>query len=244
MNEQGRNQRVGNTGASTMKALTKNAQPFAILKKTTPAVAQVTLPLPPPISTTTIVTVASSTTSLINTASVNSAKDFPSLTHPPQPPFEPAPPLKKKAQTEPPLPNTETPVEKSIEEEVTTFVIDDQQITKRRDTEATNEEEGNVLEFDEMLNMDILYGQGLPYPFILEQWRPPMNKLSSPEDHKDRRHPLSQSLSKPSKPLMPRQPLRQSLLLRKRVAPPLLNKKRPKNPQKSLNPPRILPPPL
>lgn len=128
MNEHGSNQREGNTGVSTRKALTKNGQASATPKKAAPTTTQTPLLLPSLVSTTTIMTVARSTTLLINTASVIPIGDLPSPTPPPQPQSEPAPPTKQRAQAELPMPNTETPIEKSTEEVVTTSIIDDQQV--------------------------------------------------------------------------------------------------------------------
>lgn len=94
---------------------------------------------------------------------VISIKDLQS--HTPQPRSESAPPLKEKVLAEPPMPITKKHVEKSIEEVVTTSSIDDQQVTKRCDTEATNEVEGSLPDVDEMIEMDVFYGPGIPYLF-------------------------------------------------------------------------------
>lgn len=43
--------------------------------------------------------------------------------------------------------------------------VDDQQVTKRGEHEAANDEERSLPDFDEMIDMDTLYGLGHPYSF-------------------------------------------------------------------------------
>lgn len=60
---------------------------------------------------------------------------------------------------------TEVLVEKPTNKIVIISNVDNQQVTKRGDSQAVNEEEGGLADFDEMIDIDALYGLGLPYTF-------------------------------------------------------------------------------
>lgn len=81
-----------------------------------------------------------------------------------------------------------TPIEKSTEDVYHTPGADDQQVTKSRGTEATNKEDGSLPKFDEMQYLDILYGQGLLYPFYAETMEDTGEKGQHPNEQEEPGH--------------------------------------------------------
>lgn len=83
---------------------------------------------------------------------------------------------------------SKTPVEKSTKEVFHTLCVNDQHVTKKHGTEATNEEDGSLPEFDEMADVDIIYRQGVPYLFDAETAEGKVRKPNIPTSNKSRRH--------------------------------------------------------
>lgn len=169
MDLQGSQANEGTTRAITKGVTTSSAQPSATLSKATLPSTEVKQ-LPTQVAQDQSIQQGPSL--MVPSQQNAQHKDLPCPTPPPPPKEETYMPAIETSNGEVNRPvtssdQTETPIEGNKEEVFHIPNIDDQQVTKRGGTEATDEVDRAIPYFDEMLDMDALYKLA-HYPFDTE----------------------------------------------------------------------------